>query len=120
VFTRVDGHNFSGGKILQLKGVSLGRPDLEYHILLNSICFSKLQRLLINNICSLPSEYSYENGCDYQADVCWLISNTIKQTSVGKSQTLSSRRREFGLNFCLMAKLTLILTLRPSRCLTWP
>ena len=31
-------------------------------------------------------------GCDYQADVCWQISNTIKQKSVGKSQILSSRR----------------------------
>src|SRR6218665_2453049 len=32
-------------------------------------------------------------GCDYQADVCWEISNTIKQTSVGKCQIgpLSSR-----------------------------
>jgi len=34
-------------------------------------------------------------GCDYQADVCLEISNTIKQTYVGKSQILWSRRREF-------------------------
>ena len=31
-------------------------------------------------------------GCDYQADVCWKMSNTIKHTSVGKCQILSSRR----------------------------
>src|SRR6218665_159576 len=28
------------------------------------------------------------NRSDYQADVCWQISNAIKQTSVGKSQIL--------------------------------
>jgi len=36
----------------------------------------------------------YHFRSDYQADVCWQILNTIKQTSVGKSQILSSRRRD--------------------------
>src|SRR6218665_3425603 len=31
-------------------------------------------------------------GCGYQADVCWQILNTVKQTSVGNCQILSSRR----------------------------
>jgi len=43
----------------------------------------------------------YEKGCDYQADVCWEISNTIKQTSVGKCQIgpLSSRRLLVNLKY---------------------
>ena len=32
-------------------------------------------------------------GCDYQADVRWQMSNSIKQTSVGKFQILSSKLR---------------------------
>ena len=43
-----------------------------------------------------PETVGFDNlhGCDYQADVCWQMSNTIKHTSVGKSQIglLSSRR----------------------------
>jgi len=39
---------------------------------------------------------TFTKGCDYQADVCWEISNTIKQTSVGKCQILSSRRLSVG------------------------
>ena len=41
----------------------------------------------------------YIYGCDYQADVCWQISNTIKQTSVGKCQMLSSRRLLANLKY---------------------
>ena len=39
----------------------------------------------------------FRKRSDYQADVCWQILNTIKQTSVGKYQILSSR--------CLLANL---------------
>src|SRR6218665_3415388 len=38
-------------------------------------------------------------GCDYQADVCWLISNTVKQTSVAKCQILSNRRLLANLKY---------------------
>src|SRR6218665_122468 len=37
------------------------------------------------------AHYHFTDGCDYQADVCWETSNTIKQTSAGKFQ-ISSRR----------------------------
>src|SRR6218665_128374 len=38
-------------------------------------------------------------GCDYQADVYCQTSNTIKQTSVGKCQILSSRRLLANLKY---------------------
>src|SRR6218665_3316033 len=41
-------------------------------------------------VCPWPLCSPFFLGCDYQADVCWQMSNTIKQTSVGKCQILSS------------------------------
>jgi len=39
-----------------------------------------------------PTCWYLNVGCDYQADVCCQISNTVKQTSVGKSQILPRLR----------------------------
>src|SRR6218665_1370637 len=64
-----------------------------------NLCVRMSVGLPISGRLRLSSRRLLANLKYYQTDVCWQISNTIKQTSVGKCQILSSRRLLANLKY---------------------